>query len=70
MTIAEILKSIQFVVNPDGEKSAVMVDVDVWDEIVSMLEDIEDAEEIKQAKMIHEESVPWEVVKKEMKLGE
>lgn len=70
MTIAEILKSVQFVVNPDGEKSAVMVDVDVWDEIVSMLEDIEDAEEMKQAKMVHEESVPWEVVKKEMKLGE
>ncbi|RIK28656.1 MAG: hypothetical protein DCC56_15430 [Anaerolineae bacterium] len=70
MTIAEILKSVQFVVNPDGEKSAVMVDVDVWDEIVSMLEDIEDAEEMKQAKMIREESVPWEVVKKEMKLGE
>ncbi len=70
MTIAEILKSVQFVVNPDGEKSAVMVNVDVWDEIVSMLEDIEDAEELKQAKMVHEESVPWEVVKKEMKLGE
>jgi hypothetical protein len=70
MTIAEILETIRFVVNPSGEKSAVMVDLDVWEEIVSMLEDLEDAEEMKQAKMVHEETVPWNVARKELDLGE
>jgi hypothetical protein len=70
MTIAEILESVQFVVNPNGEKSAVMLDLDVWEEIVSMLEDLEDAEELKQAKMVNEETIPWDVAKKELKLGE
>lgn len=70
MTIAEILETVRFVVNPSGQKSAVMVDLDVWDEIVSMLEDLEDAEEMKQAKMVREETVPWDTAKKELNLGE
>ena len=57
MTIAEILETVRFVVNPRGQKSAVMVDLDVWEEIVSMLEDLEDAEEMKQAKMVQEETI-------------
>lgn len=70
MTIAEILETVRFVVNPSGQKSAVMVDLDVWEEIVLMLEDIEDAEEMKQAKMVREETVPWDVAKKDLNLGE
>jgi len=70
MTIAEILESVRFVVNPSGQKSAVMMDLDVWEEIVSILEDLEDAEEMKQAKMVSEETVPWDVAKKELNLGE
>jgi hypothetical protein len=35
-----------------------------------MLEDLEDAEELKQAKMVNEETIPWDVAKKELKLGE
>ncbi len=70
MTIAEILETVRFVVNPSGQKSAVMVDLDVWEEIVSMLEDLEDAEEMKQAKMVREETVPWDVAKKDLNLGE
>ncbi len=70
MTIAEILETVRFVVNPSGQKSAVMVDLDVWEEIVSMLEDLEDAEEMKQAKMIREETIPWDVAKKDLNLGE
>lgn len=47
-----------------------MVDLDVWEEIVTMLEDHEDAEEMKQAKMVREETVPWDVAKKDLNLGE
>ena len=70
MTIAEILETVRFVVNPSGQKSAVMVDLDVCEEIVTMLEDHEDAEEMKQAKMVREETVPWDVAKKDLNLGE
>jgi hypothetical protein len=70
MTVAEILESVHFVVNPNGEKSAVMVGLDVWEEIVSMLEDLEDAEELKQAKMVREETVPWKTARKDLNLGE
>lgn len=70
MTIAEILETVRFVVNPSGQKSAVVVDLDVWEEIVSMLEGLEDAEEMKQAKMVREDTVPWHAAKKDLNLGE
>jgi hypothetical protein len=59
MTIAEILSSVKFVVNPDGQQSAVVVDMDVWEQIVTILEDAEDIEEIKKARVIQEETVRW-----------
>jgi hypothetical protein len=69
MTVVEILNSVKFVVDPDGHQSAVMVDLDVWEQIVTLLEDAEDAEEIKRARAIKEETIPWKTVKKELKLG-
>lgn len=70
MTVADILKSVKFVVKPNGQQSAVMVDIDVWEQIVTLLEDAEDAEEIKQMRAISEETIPWKTAKKELGLGE
>jgi hypothetical protein len=70
MTVAEILEKVKFVINPSGKKSAVMVDLDVWEQIIAMLEDLEDAEEIKQARSVGEEAVPWNIAKKDLDLGE
>jgi len=69
MTIADILNSIKFVVDPDGHQSAVMVDLDIWEQIVTLLEDTEDAEEIKKARAVKEETIPWKVAKKDLKSG-
>ena len=69
MTIADILNSIKLVIDPDGHQSAVMVDLDVWEQIVTLLEDIEDAEEIKKARAVKEETIPWKAAKKDLKLG-
>ena len=66
MTVAEILDKVKFVVNPSGKKSAVMVDLDLWEEIVTILED---AEEIKKARTIREETIPWNEAKKDLDLG-
>jgi hypothetical protein len=35
-----------------------------------MLEDAEDANEIKQACSVREEKIPWNMAKKDLKLGE
>ena len=69
MTVAEILERVKFVVNPSGKKSAVLVDLDVWEQIVTMLEDAEDTEELKQVRAIREDKIPWNVAKKELNLG-
>jgi len=69
MTITDILDSVKFIVNPDGRQSAI-VDLDVWEQIVTMLEDAEDAEEIKQARKVKEETISWKTAKKELNLGE
>ena len=49
MAVTDILNSVKFIVGPDGQQSAVVVDLDVWEQIVTLLEDTEDAEEMKQA---------------------
>jgi hypothetical protein len=63
MTIADILNSIKLVIDPDEHQSAVMIDLDVWEQIVSLLEDSEDAEEIKTAHAVKEETIPWKTEK-------
>lgn len=70
MTVAEILNSVKFVVSPNGNQSAVVVDLAVWEHIITLLEDIEDADEIKKARTVREGTIPWKVVKNELHLGE
>jgi hypothetical protein len=70
MTVADILKSVKYVVNTNGKQSAVVVDMDVWEQIVTLLEDAEDADEIRQARVVKEEAIPWKTAKKELGLGE
>ena len=69
MTVTDILNSVKFVVTPDGHQSAVVVDLDIWEQIVILLEDSEDAEEIKKARTIKEDAMPWKVAKKDLNLG-
>jgi hypothetical protein len=67
MSVTELLQSAQFVVDADGHKKAVMVDVEVWDELLAMLEDVEDATEVKRLRVLKEESIPWGQAKQELK---
>jgi len=48
MTVTEILKSMQFVVDREGKPTAALLDMDAWNAFVSMLEDIEDIELIRE----------------------
>jgi len=48
MTVTEILKSMQFVVDREGKPTAALLDIDAWNAFVSMLEDIEDIQLIRE----------------------
>ena len=65
MSVTELLKSARFVVGADGEKQAVILDVAVWEELLTLMEDLEDAEEMQQARQVDEDLVPWERVQAE-----
>jgi len=48
MTVTEILKSMKFVVDQEGKPTAALLDMEAWEAFLSMLEDIEDAELIRE----------------------
>ncbi len=47
MTVTEILHSVQFVVDQDGKATAVVLDMRIWESFLSMLEEIEDIELVR-----------------------
>jgi len=46
MSVTELLQAAQFLVDANGNKKAVMLDFAIWEELLTLLEDLEDAEEI------------------------
>ena len=64
--LVELLEKVQFVVDAGGNKSAVQLSVEVWEELLTILEDLEDAEEIRLARENKEEAIPWEQAKAEL----
>lgn len=42
MTISETLKDVKFVVGPDGQPTAALVDIAAWQRVVDFLEEAED----------------------------
>lgn len=66
MTVAEILKTAQFLVDAEGNKKAVVFDYENWDKLLVLLEDLEDADEIQKLRESEEEAIPWERVKAEL----
>ncbi len=62
MSITELIRTAQFVVDSDGNRKAVQLDLAVWEELITLLEDLEDAEEITQASQEEDELIPWEQV--------
>ena len=67
MTISELLENAQFLVDANGNKKAVVVDFALWEELLTLLEDLEDAEEIRRLREADEEVVPWDQAKAELR---
>jgi hypothetical protein len=66
MSVTELLEAAQFLVDANGNKKAVMLDFAIWEELLTLLEDREDAEEIRLLREAGEEAVPWEQAKAEL----
>jgi hypothetical protein len=48
MTVTEILESMQFVVDQDGKPTAALLDIKAWNSFVSLLEDVEDVQLVRE----------------------
>lgn len=67
MGALELLQTAQFLVDANGNRKAVVLDYVLWEELLLLLEDLEDAEEIRRLREAGEESVPWEQAKAELR---
>ena len=67
MSVDELLQKAQFLVDAGGNKTAVMLDYGDWEELVTLLEDIEDAEELSRSINAEEELIPWDQAKAELR---
>ncbi len=67
MSITELLQTARFVVDGGGNKEAVIFDYVHWEELLTLLENLEDAEEIRRLREAGEEGVPWEQAKAELR---
>ena len=65
--MVNIAERTQFVVNSKGQKTAVVLDYTLWEELMTILEDVEDAEELRQLQADDIEAVPWEQAKRELR---
>jgi hypothetical protein len=67
MSVTELLQSAQFVVDAGGNKKAVVLDYTIWEELLTLLEDLEDIEEMNHLRKVGEETIPWERAKPELR---
>lgn len=67
MSITEMLQPTQFLVDTGGNRKSVVFDYVQWEEILTLLEDMEDSKEIHHLRNIREEAIPWRQAKSELR---
>jgi hypothetical protein len=67
MSVTELLQAVEFLVDNDGNKKAAVLDYTVWEELLTLLEDMEDPEEIQRLREAGEETVPWDQAKAKLR---
>ena len=74
MIITELVKSAQFMVDADGTKKAVVLDMAVWDELLTLLGDLTDtvdaAEAYEEYRRDPSTARPWTEVEAELLVEE
>ena len=68
MNVTDILEKAQFVVDASGEKKiGAALTTRLGEALLTLLEDLEDAEEIRQLRDADEEVISWEQAKVELR---
>ncbi len=67
MLALDVFDKAQFVVDAYGNRQAVLIDYRLWEELLALLEDQEDAREIQRLREAGEETIPWEQAKAELR---
>ena len=57
--------SLRYLTNDQGQRTAVVIDLETWNQIIEALEDIEDADELRLARDEDDEVAPWHQVAEE-----
>ena len=57
--------SLQYVTNSQGQRTAVVIDLETWKHIVEVLEDAEDLDEMRLAREEQDDLIPWQQVVEE-----
>jgi PHD/YefM family antitoxin component YafN of YafNO toxin-antitoxin module len=68
MKTTQLLEKVQFIIDAKGEQSAVLLNMEDWEQLLTFLEELEDAEEICRLREEDEEAIPWEQTKIELGL--
>ena len=63
----KLLEKVEFVVDVAGQKKAVMLDYSIWEDLLSLLEDIEDIAEVEASRNNGEEMISWDEAKAELR---
>ncbi len=57
--------SLQYVTDSQGQRTAVVIDLETWKPIVEALEEAEDVDEMRLAREEKDELIPWQLVVEE-----
>ena len=57
--------SLRYLTNDHGQRTAVVIDLETWHQIIESLDDLEDAEELRLARDEDDEVAPWPQVAEE-----
>ena len=69
MNTTQLLEKIQIVVDAKGNQSAISLALQDWEQLFILLEEVEYANDILQAKQENEETISWKQAKAELGLN-
>jgi hypothetical protein len=67
MSLTELIQTAQFLVDVAGNKKAVVLGYEHWEELLDLLMDLEDADEIRRLREGKEDTLSWEEAKVELR---
>ena len=67
MGVIELLQKAQVLIDASGKKKAVLLDDSAWEDLLTLIEDVEDAEAIRRLREAGEKTISWERAKAELR---